>query len=118
MTPTQERLHSHLQRLKLHRMEQVLATVAEDATKTQLSYTDFLTQLLEAEVDEVVRGPVGLVRLGEQPAEPVAGGQPHDLELRAHRAIGRDRHRPAAPGGARCAAMLSPTSDPAIRIYS
>ena len=44
-------MHRHLHRLKRHRMEQVLATVAEDATKTQLSYTDFLTQLLEAEVD-------------------------------------------------------------------
>jgi hypothetical protein len=37
MTPAQERLQNHLRRLKLHRMEQVLATVAEDATKTQLS---------------------------------------------------------------------------------
>jgi hypothetical protein len=36
MTPDQERLHSHLHRLKLHRMEQVLATVAEDATKRAL----------------------------------------------------------------------------------
>jgi DNA replication protein DnaC len=51
MTPAQERLQNHLRRLKLHRMEQVLATVAEEAIKGQLSYTDFLTQLLEAEVD-------------------------------------------------------------------
>jgi DNA replication protein DnaC len=51
MTPAQERVHSHLQRLTRHRMAQVLATVAEEATKTQLRDTDFLTQLLEAEVD-------------------------------------------------------------------
>jgi DNA replication protein DnaC len=68
MTPAQERLHSHLQRLKLHRMEQVLATVAEDATKTQLSYTDFLTQLLEAEVDaRYERTTLSRIRLAHFP---------------------------------------------------
>jgi DNA replication protein DnaC len=68
MTPDQERLHSHLHRLKLHRMEQVLATVAEEATKTQLSYTDFLTQLLEAEVDaRYERTTLSRIRLAHFP---------------------------------------------------
>jgi DNA replication protein DnaC len=68
MTPAQERLHRHLQRLKLHRMEQVLARVAEDATKTQLSYTDFLTQLLEAEVDaRYERTTLSRIRLAHFP---------------------------------------------------
>jgi DNA replication protein DnaC len=49
MTPAQEHLQHHLRRLTLHRMEQVLATVAEEATKAQLGDTDCLTQLLEAE---------------------------------------------------------------------
>jgi DNA replication protein DnaC len=68
MTPDQERLHSHLHRLKLHRMEQVLATVAEEATKTQLSSTDFLTQLLEAEVDaRYERTTLSRIRLAHFP---------------------------------------------------
>ena len=64
MTPAQEHLQNHLRRLKLHRMEQVLATAAEEATKTQLGYTDFLTQLLEAELDaryeRTTRSPIRL----------------------------------------------------------
>jgi len=51
MTPDQERLRHHRRRLKLHRRAQVFATVAEDATKGQLSSTDCLTQWLEAAVD-------------------------------------------------------------------
>jgi DNA replication protein DnaC len=68
MTPAQERLSHHLRRLTLHRMEQVLATVAEDATKGQLSYTDFLTQLLEAEVDaRYERTTLSRIRLAHFP---------------------------------------------------
>jgi DNA replication protein DnaC len=68
MTPDQERLHSHLHRLKLHRMDQVLATVAEEATKDQLSYADFLTQLLEAEVDaRYERTTLSRIRLAHFP---------------------------------------------------
>jgi len=37
MTPEHERLQSHLQRLPLHRMAEILDTVAPDA-KEQLSY--------------------------------------------------------------------------------
>ncbi len=51
MMPDQERLSHHLRRLTRHRMEQVFATVAEDATKGQLSDTDFLTQLLAADAE-------------------------------------------------------------------
>jgi DNA replication protein DnaC len=68
MTPDQERLQSYLRQLKLHRLEQVLATVAEEATKGQLSYTDFLTQLLEAEVDaRYERTTLSRVRLAHFP---------------------------------------------------
>ena len=68
MTPDQERLSQHLRRLKLHRMEQVLTTVAEDATKGQLSSTAFLTQLLEAEVDaRYERTTLSRIRLAHFP---------------------------------------------------
>ena len=43
----------------------------------------------ETVVVEVVGGPVGLAALGDQAAEAVAEGEPHHLELRAHRAVRR-----------------------------
>jgi DNA replication protein DnaC len=68
MTPEQERLQSHLRRLKLHRVEQVLETVAEDATTGQLSSTDFLTRLLEAEVEtRYERTTLSRIRLAHFP---------------------------------------------------
>jgi DNA replication protein DnaC len=68
MTPDQERLSHHLRRLKLHQMEQVLAAVAEEATQGQLSYTDFLTRLLEAEVDaRYERTTLSRIRLAHFP---------------------------------------------------
>jgi IstB-like ATP binding protein len=68
MTPAQEHLQNHLRRLTLHRMEQVLATVAEEATKAQLGYTDFLTQLLEAELDaRYERTTLSRIRLAHVP---------------------------------------------------
>jgi DNA replication protein DnaC len=68
MTPDQERLSQHLRRLKLHQLEQVLATVAEEATTGQLSYTDFLTRLLEAEVDaRYERTTLSRIRLAHFP---------------------------------------------------
>ena len=50
MTPAQERLSRHRQRLTRHRRAQVFATVAEAATTGQLSSTDVLTPWLEAAV--------------------------------------------------------------------
>jgi DNA replication protein DnaC len=68
MAPAQERLQNHLRRLKLQRMEQVLATAAEEATKTQLSSTDFLTQRLEAELDaRYERTTLSRIRLAHFP---------------------------------------------------
>jgi DNA replication protein DnaC len=68
VTPAQEHLQNHLRRLKLHRMEQGLTTAAEEATKTQLGYTDFLTQLLEAELDARYERPTrSRIRLAHFP---------------------------------------------------
>ena len=49
MTVTYERVHGHLDRLKLKRVAELLDPIAEQATKEKLSYVDFLDRLLEAE---------------------------------------------------------------------
>jgi hypothetical protein len=68
MTPAQACVHRHRQRLKGHRMAQGLATVAEDATTTQLSDPDCLTQRLEAAGDaRDERTPRSRARLAHVP---------------------------------------------------
>ena len=49
-TPQLERLHDHCRRLRLHQLEQELTARLEQAAKKELSYADFLDQLLAAEV--------------------------------------------------------------------
>jgi len=49
-TPQLERLHDHCRRLRLPQLEQELPARLEQAAKKQLSYADFLDQLLAAEV--------------------------------------------------------------------
>jgi DNA replication protein DnaC len=49
-TPQLERLHEHCRRLRLHQLEQELTARLEQAAKKELSYADFLDELLAAEV--------------------------------------------------------------------
>jgi DNA replication protein DnaC len=49
-TPQLERLHEQCQRLRLYQIEQELTTRLEQAAKKELSYADFLDQLLACEV--------------------------------------------------------------------
>jgi len=49
--PTYQRVQTHLQRLKLPRVGEMLDTVAEEASKAEWTYIDFLDRLLGAEVD-------------------------------------------------------------------
>jgi DNA replication protein DnaC len=44
-----QRVHMHLERLKLKRVADLLDPISEQATKESLSYLDFLDRLLEAE---------------------------------------------------------------------
>jgi DNA replication protein DnaC len=44
-----QRVHMHLERLKLRRVADLLDPISEQATKESLSYLDFLDRLLEAE---------------------------------------------------------------------
>ena len=50
MTPAHERLVTHLTRLKLVHVREVLDSLLEDAAKRELSYADFLDGVLCAEV--------------------------------------------------------------------
>jgi len=68
MTPDQERLQHHFQRLQLHRMAAVLDTIAQEAATAQLGYTEFLARLLEAEVDaRTERSTTTRIRLARFP---------------------------------------------------
>lgn len=49
MSVAYERVHMHLDRLKLKRVADLLDPISEQATKESLSYLDFLDRLLEAE---------------------------------------------------------------------
>jgi len=49
-TPQLERLHEHCHRLRLFQVEQELAARLEQAAKRELSYADFLDELLALEV--------------------------------------------------------------------
>jgi DNA replication protein DnaC len=49
-TPLNDRLLSHLTRLRLVRVRELLESLLEDAAKRELSYADFLDGLLSAEV--------------------------------------------------------------------
>jgi DNA replication protein DnaC len=49
-TPLNDRLLSHLTRLRLVRVRELLDSLLEDAAKRELSYADFLDGLLSAEV--------------------------------------------------------------------
>jgi DNA replication protein DnaC len=51
MDPTYERIQKHLERLKLHRIEEILDSVAEQAAKAEWTYIDFLDHLLCAEAE-------------------------------------------------------------------
>src|SRR5580704_7160304 len=50
-TPQLERLREHCHRLRLYQVEQELTARLEQAAKTELSYADFLDQLLACEID-------------------------------------------------------------------
>ena len=50
-TPQLERLREHCHRLRLYQVEQELSTRLEQAAKQELSYADFLDQLLAGEID-------------------------------------------------------------------
>ena len=50
-TPQLDRLHEHCQRLRLYQIEQELTARLEQAAKQEVSYADFLDQLLACEVD-------------------------------------------------------------------
>lgn len=49
-TPQLDRLHAHCQRLRLYRVEAELATLLEQAAKKDVSYSDFLDEVLGLEV--------------------------------------------------------------------
>jgi DNA replication protein DnaC len=49
-TPLLERLHEHCHRLKLYQVEQELTARLQQAAKRDLSYADFLDELLALEV--------------------------------------------------------------------
>jgi DNA replication protein DnaC len=51
ITPQLERLREHCHRLRLYQVEQELSTRLEQAAKQELSYADFLDQLLAGEID-------------------------------------------------------------------
>ncbi len=48
--PKLERLHEHLQRLRLFKSRERLEALLQDATTKELSYADFLDQVLSEEV--------------------------------------------------------------------
>lgn len=48
--PQLSRINENLQRLKLQKTSQCLETLLQDASKSELSYTDFLDKLLVEEV--------------------------------------------------------------------
>lgn len=50
-TPQLERLREHCHRPRLYQIEQELSARLEQAAKQQLSYPDFLDQLLAGEID-------------------------------------------------------------------
>jgi DNA replication protein DnaC len=50
MTPQIERLLSHCHRLRLYQLEAELPSLLEQASKRELSYADFLDELLSLEV--------------------------------------------------------------------
>src|SRR6516225_597281 len=50
-TPQLDRLREHCQRLRLYQIEQELTACLEQAAKKEVSYADFLDQLLACEVD-------------------------------------------------------------------
>ena len=50
-TPQLERLREHCHRLRLYQVEQELSTRLEQAAKQELSYAEFLDQLLAGEID-------------------------------------------------------------------
>src|SRR4051794_2255195 len=49
-TPLFDRLRSHCQRLRLHRLEAELPTLLEQAAKREVPYSDFLDELLALEI--------------------------------------------------------------------
>jgi DNA replication protein DnaC len=51
MTPQEERLTTHLTRLRLVRVRDVLPSLLEEAARQEFSYADFLETLLRTEVD-------------------------------------------------------------------
>ena len=67
MNPQIERLESHLGRLKMHHTRETLAAVLERASKKDLTFADFLDELLGEEVsaknDKNVRMRMNLARL-------------------------------------------------------
>jgi len=49
MNLVHERVHAHLERLKLRRVAELLDPICEQASKDEITYLDFLERLLEAE---------------------------------------------------------------------
>ena len=68
MSLTYERVQAYLDRLKLHRMAELIDPVAEQAARDKLSYLDFLDRLLEAEAEtRAQRRMVAKTRLAHFP---------------------------------------------------
>ena len=68
MDPTYERIQTHLQRLKLRRIGEVLDMVAEEAAKGEWTYIDFLDRLLCAEAESrYERGVAIRIRMARFP---------------------------------------------------
>jgi DNA replication protein DnaC len=68
VTPDQERLQAHLRCLKLSRIEQVWDHVAEESITAHTSDTEFLSRLLEAEVEaQYERTTLSRIRLARFP---------------------------------------------------
>jgi len=68
MDPTYERIQTHLERLKLHRIEEILDSVAEQAAKAEWTYIDFLDHLLCAEAEaKYEKGVAMRIRMARLP---------------------------------------------------
>jgi DNA replication protein DnaC len=68
MSVAYQRVHMHLERLKLKRVADLLDPISEQATKESLSYLDFLDRLLEAEaVSRAERRLLAKTRLAHFP---------------------------------------------------
>jgi DNA replication protein DnaC len=63
MTPQQDRMQDALKRLRLVRVRELLASLLEDAARRQLSYADFLDELLAVELGSKEQKRLRMARL-------------------------------------------------------